>query len=307
MNAQETEELIRIVRSIETSIKFDLRAEDLYVMRPRMTPRLSPLNSPLNEETEIDSCSPELYSPPALEDRATSPKPGIFSRILAKTASITEKFKSSKPVKLGTINSAPLLAEEFDCVQIESVSVKKPELSLLDMQICPERGLAAQNYSCVACRNGIGLNDAVRCDFSGEYYCRTCHGSWEGVNPVRLIRNWDTKKYPISAASRKIISQIDYSELIDFAAVNPKIFKELEAFSYISGLRKEIVKMAQRRLTRLSQSDRKKQLARMEKLAWPKNHLLTSSKLYTIEDLTEIASGTFYTRVLLPIYNVLKL
>jgi hypothetical protein len=307
MNNADTQELIKIICSIEASIKFDLCPEDLYVMRPRMTPRLSPLNSPLNEETDIDSCAPELYSPPVIEDRASSPKPGFFSRILAKTAAISEKFKASTPVKLGTISSLPVLEEEFDCVQIESVSVKKLEKSLLNMQICPERGLAAQNFSCAACCNGIGLNDALRCDFSGDYYCKTCHGGWEGVNPVRLIRNWDTKKYPISAASRKIISQIDYSELVDFATVNPKIFKEFEAFSYIYALRKEIVKMAQRRLTRLSQADRHKQLARMEKLAWPKNHLLTTAKLYTIEDLTEIAAGTFYTRVLLPIYNVLKI
>lgn len=245
--------------------------------------------------------------PPSIKERVNSPKPSIFSRLLAKTAAIKEKFKSAKPVKLGRVNSLQTLDDEFDPVHMEAVAAGKPEVSLLDMQICPERGLAAQNYSCVSCQNGIGVTDALKCDFNGNYYCKTCHGGWMGVNPVRLLRNWDTKKYPISAASRKLISVIDYNELIDFAAVNPRIFKEFEAFSYISGMRKEIVKMAQRRLTRLSQSDRKKQLARMEKLAWPKNHLLTTSKLYTIEDLTEIASGTFYTRVLLPIYNVLKI
>lgn len=63
MNEKDTVECITVLQNIERSIKFDLRAEDLYVMRPRMTPRMSPLNSPLNEEAEIDSCGPEFYTP----------------------------------------------------------------------------------------------------------------------------------------------------------------------------------------------------------------------------------------------------
>lgn len=309
MNEQDTNEFINIVRKLETSVKFDLHPEDLYVMRPRMTPRLSPMNPPLSEESDCVLGSPDSFEPPELHNISTSPKPGLLNHLLAKASALSEKFKRSKTVKLARLNCTSEVFEdsEFESVRIETTSAHKPEISITNMQICPERGLAAQNYCCIDCQNGIGLNDAIRCDFNGGYYCRACHGGWEGINPVRLIRNWDTKKYPISKPSRKVISHIDYSELINFASVNPKIFKDFEAFSYISALRKEIVKMAQRRLTGLSSVDRKRQLARMEKLSWPKTHLLTTAKLYTIEDLTEIANGTFYARVLLPLYNALKI
>lgn len=303
MDEEATKELVAIIAKMESEVNFDLHPEDLHVMRVRTTPRLSPLNSPL-ESPETGDASVQLES---LPNPATS-RAGLLTRMLAKTSSFSDHFKRQSEIHRATITASNLDEEEFEFIEIESVSViPSTKASLLNMKICPERGLAAQNYSCVGCQNGIGASDAVKCDFSGEYYCKTCHGGWEGINPVRLLRNWDTKRYPISNASRRILSQLDYSELINFASENPKIFKSVEAFSYISSLRKEIVKMAKKRLTKIPARDRNLQKSRMEAIAWPKTHLLTSAKFYTIEDLTEVAEGTFYTRVLLPLYNALKI
>ena len=72
-------------------------------------------------------------------------------------------------------------------------------------------------------------------------------------------------------------------------------------------MREKIYKVSQKRLQAAGKQERQNQLKRLERLAWPKIHLLTSTNLYTIEDLIEIERGTFYQTVLFPLYNLLKL
>lgn len=210
------------------------------------------------------------------------------------------------------------LNNEFDNIEIVSIpfesesdtnnyNINNVNDRLLNMKICPERGLNAQNYSCSECGTGISFKNSIKCDFSGNYLCLKCHGGEEFINPVRILRNWDFKTYPISLTSRKTIVELSYKELLNFSEINPKTFKSNEKFKLTNQMREKIYKASQKRLQAVGNQDRKIQWKRLEKLAWPKIHLLTSTNLYTIEDLIEIERGTFYQTVLFPIYNLLKL
>ena len=178
---------------------------------------------------------------------------------------------------------------------------------LFEMEICPERGLISQNYSCIECGNGISCKDSIKCDFTGNYLCPKCHGGDVGVNPVRIIKNWDFNKYPISRNSKKMIARIAYNCLINFPKLNAKEFKINEKFKNVQIIREKIVKLAEKRQKSAGKTEGPKQMEILQKLAWPKVHLLTSTNLYTIEDLIEIERETFYSNVLLPLYNLLKL
>ncbi|KAM9182667.1 differentially expressed in FDCP 8 homolog isoform 2-T2 [Mergus octosetaceus] len=63
------------------------------------------------------------------------------------------------------------------------------------LSICPESGLDSQDYRCAECRAPIALrgvpSEARQCDYTGLYYCSSCHWNDLAVVPARAIHNWD--------------------------------------------------------------------------------------------------------------------
>ncbi|NWI10761.1 DEFI8 protein, partial [Crypturellus soui] len=64
-----------------------------------------------------------------------------------------------------------------------------------ELNICPESGLDSQDYRCAECRAPISLRgvpgEARQCDYTGLYYCSSCHWNDLAVIPARAIHNWD--------------------------------------------------------------------------------------------------------------------
>ncbi|KAM6430156.1 differentially expressed in FDCP 8 homolog isoform 2-T2 [Liasis olivaceus] len=64
-----------------------------------------------------------------------------------------------------------------------------------ELSICPETGLDSQDYRCAECRAPISLRgipgEARQCDYTGLYYCSSCHWNDQAVIPARVIHNWD--------------------------------------------------------------------------------------------------------------------
>ncbi|KPP64713.1 pleckstrin-like domain-containing family M member 1-like, partial [Scleropages formosus] len=56
-----------------------------------------------------------------------------------------------------------------------------------------EKGLDAQNFKCAGCPKQIGFSfgKARLCEFSGQYYCESCHHGDTIIIPSRVVHNWD--------------------------------------------------------------------------------------------------------------------
>lgn len=103
------------------------------------------------------------------------------------------------------------------------------------LSICPESGLDSQDYRCAECRAPIALSKAPRavaggdlggawgwgcfwgagtnvclttggvpsearqCDYTGLYYCSSCHWNDLAVVPARAIHNWDFEPRKVPA------------------------------------------------------------------------------------------------------------
>ena len=315
------EEILNLLRELEENVKFKLYQEDLYTTRIRFKPKLpeicseydesinkqpSPVESPDGKNVMNSSfISMEAVDVKLLQEREMRNDFGFLNKLKYNSIRFINNFRISKPLR-----SDFIVADgegEFESINIFSNKMIFHDSDLEDLEICPERGLISQNYCCSDCGNGISSKDSIKCDFSGNYLCSKCHGCKESVNPLRIIRNWDFKLYPISKKSKKIIVEISYNNLINFPKLNPKEFKTNEKFENVKKLREKIFKSTEKRLKAVGKSEKEKQMLLLEKLAWPKIHLLTSTDFYTIEDLIEIEKGTFCENVLLPLYNLLKL
>lgn len=314
--------ILNLLNELEGNVKFNLYQEDLYKTRIRFKPKnienpeiddiMNTIGKSQDYEVPVDDVmnssfiSMEAIDVKLLQEREMRNDFGFLNKLKYNSIRFVNNFRLSKlkPMR------SDFRAEddgEFESINIFTINNHEIDEELERMEICPERGLISQNYSCTECGNEISLRDSIKCDFNGNYSCTKCHGGKQSINPIRIIRNWDFKVYPISNKSRKMIADISYNNLLNFPKINPKEFASNEKFGQVQKLREKIFKSTQKRLKAVGKTEATKQLALLEKLAWPKTHLLTSINLYTIEDLIEIEGETFCGNVLLPLYNLLKL
>lgn len=113
------------------------------------------------------------------------------------------------------------------------VRSKVSHQSEYELSICPEIGLDRQDYRCAECRTLISLSEhgfsdvseglvhsgsdrevyllggvpseARQCDYTGQYYCSTCHWNDTAIIPARVIHNWEFE-------SRKVPSTPTWTE-----------------------------------------------------------------------------------------------
>jgi hypothetical protein len=321
------QEILSLLKELEDKANFSLYQEDLYITRTRFNPKINEVKesnenwkSPITEEflaspsTDADDSmissfiSMEPIDVKLLQEREMRNDFGFLNKLKYNSIRFVNNFRVTK---MKPMRSDFRIDDdgEFESVNIFSSNANKDNSGkeMEKMEICPERGLTSQNYYCIECGNEISSKDSIKCDFNGNYLCPKCHGGKESINPIRIIRNWDFKLYPISNKSRRIIANFSYNNLINFPKINPKEFKSNEKFKQVKILREKIFKSTQKRLKAVGKAEATKQLTVLEKLAWPKTHLLTSIDLYTIEDLIEIERETFCGNVLVPLYNLLKL
>ena len=59
---------------------------------------------------------------------------------------------------------------------------------------------------CAGCPRQIGLSlaKARLCDFSGQYYCESCHHGDLSIIPSRMVHNWDLTPRQVSQGSLRV-------------------------------------------------------------------------------------------------------
>lgn len=315
--------VLKCIEDLERNVQFKLYQEDLYNYKTRFNSEekatsvscdtvqpdsLSPISTDEKDIMTSSFISMEAVDVKLLQERELRDDFSFINKLKYNSIRFINNFKAKNSHK---VIKSDFMVSEFDDFENINITTDYEEEhdhdSIFDMEICPERGLISQNYSCAECGNGISSKDSIKCDFSGNYLCPKCHGNESGINPIRIIKNWDFTKYPISKRSKKVIANLSYNYLINFPKLNPKEFKNNEKFRNVQIIREKIVKLTEKRQKSAGKAESAKQMEILQKLAWPKVHLLTSTNLYTIEDLIEIERGTFYSNVLQPLYNLLKL
>lgn len=319
---RQTQKIIDYFTTIDELFTFKLHPEDLYVTRSRIGKRADSVTE--TDELKLESegvyenpnsdvmnssfISMEAIDVKLLQERELRNDFGLLNRVKYNSLRLFHNFKHYNLKSSRSSINIQVDADDFESVSMTACGNEKELAALLSMEICPERGLLAQNFACTECSNGISMKESIKCDFNGDYLCPKCHGGSKCINPVRIMRNWDFNRYPICTKCKRLIAQISYNELFNFSEINKKMIKNDERFVRIMQLREKIFRAVQKRLhSAVGKKNQQKQIAIMERLAWPKVHLITSTNMFTIEDLIEIEGETFYTSVLVPLYNLLKL
>ncbi|XP_016398940.1 pleckstrin homology domain-containing family M member 1-like [Sinocyclocheilus rhinocerous] len=153
-----------------------------------------------------------------------------------------------------------------------------------------ERGLDAQNYKCAGCPRQIGmsLGRARLCEFSGQYYCESCHQGDTTIIPSRMLHNWDLTAHEVSKQAFKLLTQIEHEPLLHLDALNPDLFDHTDIMEKVQSLRQRLRFLGDYIL--ICRSGISKQIQpRLQQ----RTYLLDNSDLYSVLDLQQIADGHY--------------
>ncbi|XP_061562747.1 LOW QUALITY PROTEIN: pleckstrin homology domain-containing family M member 1 [Phycodurus eques] len=153
-----------------------------------------------------------------------------------------------------------------------------------------QKGLDMQNFKCAGCPQQIGpsLGRARLCEFSGQYYCDSCHRGDTTVIPSRMLHNWDLNKREVSKKALWLLAQMEQEPLLNLHQLNPNLPTHSESMSLVHRLRLRLRLLGEYLLTCRSRACKMLQ-TRMEQ----RTYLLESSSLYSVRDLREIAEEQY--------------
>lgn len=118
------------------------------------------------------------------------------------------------------------------------------EKGQFEMSICPERGLAAQDYKCAECHSALTFkdswNEARLCDYTGLYFCATCHWNDMVAIPARVVHNWDWEKRYISRIAFQMLTLSWLRPYIDVESINPKLFNFIADLDWVHKMRRDL-------------------------------------------------------------------
>ncbi|KAI1896544.1 hypothetical protein AGOR_G00095860 [Albula goreensis] len=153
-----------------------------------------------------------------------------------------------------------------------------------------EKGLDAQSFKCAGCPRQIGFSfgKARLCEFSGLFYCDSCHHGDTIVIPSRMVHNWDLMAREVSRPALKLLAQIAREPLLNLESLNPGLCEHAEPMAQAHSMRQRLRLLGEYLLTCRSDVSKKIQ-AKLDH----RNYLLESCNLYSVTDLREIADGQY--------------
>ncbi|KAG7277567.1 hypothetical protein CRUP_013885 [Coryphaenoides rupestris] len=151
-------------------------------------------------------------------------------------------------------------------------------------------GLDAQGFTCAGCPRQIGLSlaKARLCDFSGRYYCESCHHGDLSIIPSRMVHNWDLTPRQVSQRALRLLAQVEHEPLLNLEQLNPELLGHAQPIAQVHQLRLAL-RLLGEYLSTCRSGARKTILARVD----ARGYLLESSQLYSVMDLRQIAAGQY--------------
>ncbi|XP_068613420.1 differentially expressed in FDCP 8 homolog [Brachionichthys hirsutus] len=143
------------------------------------------------------------------------------------------------------------------------VRSKVSHQSEYELSICPEIGLDRQDYRCAECRTPVSLRgvptEARQCDYTGQYYCSTCHWNDAAIVPARVIHNWEFEPRKVCRSSLRYLALMMSRPVLKLKEINPLLFNFVEE------------------LVEIRLHDRQ--------------HFVENDDMYSLQDLIDISSG----------------
>ncbi|XP_058156256.1 pleckstrin homology domain-containing family M member 3 isoform X3 [Dasypus novemcinctus] len=231
---------------------------------------------------DCDSCFQVIFPQDILRLRAeTRQRAQEWMEALKTAANTARSSEQNLQVTLRNKSKDQMGAHELRKNKRQSVTTSF--LSILTT-LSLERGLTAQSFKCAGCQRCIGLSNgkAKVCNYSGWYYCSSCHVDDSFLIPARIVHNWDTSKYKVSKQAKEFLEYVYEEPLIDIQQENPMLYLHAEPLAAVVRLRQRL-----KSLRAYLFSCRAAVAEDLRRRIFPREYLLQQIHLYSLADLQQ--------------------
>ncbi|XP_054579150.1 pleckstrin homology domain-containing family M member 3 isoform X2 [Eptesicus fuscus] len=235
---------------------------------------------------DCDSCFQVIFPQDVLRLRAeTRQRAQEWMEALKTAANVARSSEQNLQVTLRSKPQDPMGGHELRKSKRQSVTTSF--LSILTT-LSLERGLTAQSFKCAGCQRSIGLSNgkAKVCNYSGWYYCSSCHVDDSFLIPARVVHNWDTSKYKVSKQAKEFLEYVYEEPLIDIQQENPMLYLHAEPLATVVRLRQRL-----KSLRAYLFSCRAAVAEDLRRRIFPREYLLQQIHLYSLADLQQVIEG----------------
>ncbi|XP_065736928.1 pleckstrin homology domain-containing family M member 3 [Phocoena phocoena] len=235
---------------------------------------------------DCDSCFQVIFPQDVLRLRAeTRQRAQEWMEALKTAANAARSSEQNLQVTLRTKPKDQMGGHELRKNKRQSVTTSF--LSILTT-LSLERGLTAQSFKCAGCQRSIGLSNgkAKVCNYSGWYYCSSCHVDDSFLIPARIVHNWDTSKYKVSKQAKEFLEYVYEEPLIDIQQENPMLYGHAEPLATVVRLRQRL-----KSLRAYLFSCRAAVAEDLRRRIFPREYLLQQIHLYSLADLQQVIEG----------------
>ncbi|CAF0939960.1 unnamed protein product [Rotaria sordida] len=151
--------------------------------------------------------------------------------------------------------------------------------------------LRKQGYLCAGCGRHVEKGFAHRyryCEYTGKYFCRSCHSDKKSFLPSYIITKWDfSSKHSVSNFAFDYLNRIYSDPTFNLNDLNPKLYEKSKQLRIIDELRWSLFYLRHYILTcRFAEEKNYQQI--LQKLS---SYIYTDPYIYSIQDLYKIKSG----------------
>lgn len=161
-----------------------------------------------------------------------------------------------------------------------------------EFRICPEIGLSMQLYRCGECNiqlmNRLCYLEPRKCNYSGLFYCKSCHWNNYSIVPGNIIHNWDFQQRPVGRQSLQEINLFYERPVIKLEEFNPKLFIFVQKLANIKQKRLNLMEM--KRYLDVCKFALSSKL--IENAVGARRYLVQSADFYSIYDLVCVENSS---------------
>jgi len=157
--------------------------------------------------------------------------------------------------------------------------------------------LRKQEYRCHGCglRVDKELSKHFRyCNYSGRYFCLSCHANSLDVIPAMVLNKWVFKKFNISNYAKTILDKTRNEPVFVIDSIKPDLYHKVPQLNRISHIRLQLVAVRRYLVTCKFAQDVLERLQQMK-------HLSSEVHVYSLADLIAVNAG----QVQRPLQNIL--
>lgn len=178
-------------------------------------------------------------------------------------------------------------------------------ITVIHPSISRDTQLKKQDYLCAGCGRAIEKAYASRCrycEYTGKYFCRSCHSDKKFYLPSYLIIKWEfSNKHSVSNFAYDFLKRIYTEPIFNLHDLNSKLFETSNKLRIVNGLRWALFSLRYYILT-CRFADEKGHQKLLRQLP---SHIYENPYMYSMDDIIRTKSRELH-RTFEPIVNALR-